>query len=470
MALLGNYSALNKNTGRFIGGNLPSNNRSNWNTAASARNMFYGTAGIDKKNSVPNGYVPTYSWVIPQDNGGMASYENVYGSGIVFNSNLAGGLEGVSTINGIGQFSNVNGNMLIIANSTLSGDSLLSADIQGKLEAFSTISGTSSITDANANLLIIAAATILSNSTCSGQIFGTYPLSASISGTSNVTADLSLLMQAIATLIGNGTLDGSISALGTLNSTLVGSGVISSAQAQLILECFSTLSGYSFLDADIIGTLQAFATLLGTGNITNANGALQLNIVASLIGLSTLTGNIQGIREATALLQGNGNLVSSIKAIGNLISTISGDSSLNVTISAVGDMSATVTPFTELSPQGLAAYLWNALADEFNNPGSMGEKINSAGTAGDPWTASLPGSYTEDQAGHIIGSLKTIEENITLPQAIQVLLAIAAGKTTVVNLGGGQATVTFRDLNDTKDVVVATMNNSNRTSVITDID
>jgi GTPase Era involved in 16S rRNA processing len=63
-----------------------------------------------------------------------------------------------------------------------------------------------------------------------------------------------------------------------------------------------------------------------------------------------------------------------------------------------------------------------------------------------------------------------IESNLTLPQAVQILLAVAAGKSTVVNLGGGQATVTFRDLDDTKNRVVATLNNSNRTIITTDVD
>jgi hypothetical protein len=34
----------------------------------------------------------------------------------------------------------------------------------------------------------------------------------------------------------------------------------------------------------------------------------------------------------------------------------------------------------------------------------MGEKMNAAGNAGDPWTTELPGAYAEGTAGDIIGN------------------------------------------------------------------
>jgi len=67
-------------------------------------------------------------------------------------------------------------------------------------------------------------------------------------------------------------------------------------------------------------------------------------------------------------------------------------------------MSASITPFTELSPQNLAAEVWNSIAADFNTAGTMGNKMNSAASAGDPWTTSLPGSYTSGSAGYILGN------------------------------------------------------------------
>ncbi len=61
-----------------------------------------------------------------------------------------------------------------------------------------------------------------------------------------------------------------------------------------------------------------------------------------------------------------------------------------------------------------------------------------------------------------------VEAGITLQQAMRVLLAVAAGKTVIIDLGAGLATVTFRNVNDDKDVVVANMTGSARTAVTLD--
>jgi hypothetical protein len=61
-----------------------------------------------------------------------------------------------------------------------------------------------------------------------------------------------------------------------------------------------------------------------------------------------------------------------------------------------------------------------------------------------------------------------IESGMTLRQAIRLLAAVNFGKTTIVDLGGGNATVTFRDVNDTKARVTASMTGSVRTTVTRD--
>lgn len=58
-----------------------------------------------------------------------------------------------------------------------------------------------------------------------------------------------------------------------------------------------------------------------------------------------------------------------------------------------------------------------------------------------------------------------VEGTMTLKSAIRLMLSILAGKTSITDLGDGNATITFKDVNDTKDRVVATMTNSNRTNI-----
>jgi hypothetical protein len=58
-----------------------------------------------------------------------------------------------------------------------------------------------------------------------------------------------------------------------------------------------------------------------------------------------------------------------------------------------------------------------------------------------------------------------VETNYTLRQAMRLLLAVCAGKVS----GAGGATITFRDVNDTKNRVVASVSAGNRTAVTTDV-
>lgn len=63
-----------------------------------------------------------------------------------------------------------------------------------------------------------------------------------------------------------------------------------------------------------------------------------------------------------------------------------------------------------------------------------------------------------------------VEPGVTLREALKVILAYAAGKTTITDLGGGTATVVFRDVNDTADRIEASVVGSERQSIILDTD
>ena len=71
---------------------------------------------------------------------------------------------------------------------------------------------------------------------------------------------------------------------------------------------------------------------------------------------------------------------------------------------AVGHMAGEALPYTELSPQSLAAAVWQSSDAENNIPGTMGAKVNAAASAGDPWSTLLPGAYPEGSAGDLLFS------------------------------------------------------------------
>jgi hypothetical protein len=137
-------------------------------------------------------------------------------------------------------------------------------------------------------------------------------------------------------------------------------------------------------------------------------------------------------------------------AIAGLTGASAVEFSSTATIRAEGWMEGNITPFTELSPESLASAVWNAAASEFNATGTMGEKLNDAGSASNPWT-------------------EVIESGLTAAEILRLIVAAVAGKSARADLGGGVLEITYRDLADSKDRIVAETNSSNeRTSVTRD--
>jgi hypothetical protein len=165
------------------------------------------------------------------------------------------------------------------------------------------------------------------------------------------------------------------------------------------------LGSGSVSSANLAGGRNAEATLAGSGEISNAAMGLILNAVATLAGTGSLNANIAGKLEAVATLSGSGDINAALGALAGLTATLVGSGTVasSSTLTGKGNMSADITPFTDLSPQNLAAAVWNALAASFEESGTMGQKLNAAGTAGDPWTASVPGAYAPGTAGYTLG-------------------------------------------------------------------
>lgn len=91
----------------------------------------------------------------------------------------------------------------------------------------------------------------------------------------------------------------------------------------------------------------------------------------------------------TASINGEGSATISITADPALLGAIaSGEGSATFAITgsltpyAIGHMEGSALPYTELSPQSLAAALWDSAAVDYSTPGTMGEKINTSGSGG----------------------------------------------------------------------------------------
>ncbi len=203
--------------------------------------------------------------------------------------------------------------------------------------------------------------------------------------------------------------------------------------------------GQATITANMAQGVNISSTINGIGDMTGGL-SLIVQLAATLLGSSDLTANMVGTVQMAAELIGQGNVTAGLNLIANIASNIDGIGAVVADIKGKASMSATIyVNQSEATVQQIVDAVWNALAVEYNNPGTMGELLNGAGSAGNPWLSIIEGSYT---AGDIL----------------KLLVAVAAGKTSISG-----TTVTFRDINDTKNRVVASMTGSERTTVTKDI-
>lgn len=141
----------------------------------------------------------------------------------------------------------------------------------------------------------------------------------------------------------------------------------------------ATLSGEASVSAAMSITSSMIATIAGSGALT-ASITATLGLAASLAGSGDLSGSLKLLIPLAAALDGTGSVTSNLK--GNL------------------DMEAAIyVNQSEATVEQIATGVWSALASANNTAGTMGEKLNAAGTAGDPWTADLSGYTTAGTAG-----------------------------------------------------------------------
>ena len=95
VALLGNYSVLNKNPGRALGGSTVTDTRGAWSKSGATRCRFVGWAEWSAKSgSTPSGALPPITWIIAITPGGISARGAGSSTGTV---NLAGGKAIVAT-------------------------------------------------------------------------------------------------------------------------------------------------------------------------------------------------------------------------------------------------------------------------------------------------------------------------------------------------------------------------------------
>jgi hypothetical protein len=185
----------------------------------------------------------------------------------------------------------------------------------------------------------------------------------------------------------------------------------------------------------------------GTGSMTFTGDTMLLSLTVGLNGTGAMSLSGNGFVLAMSIkldgtgswsLTGNGNNLAMIVPFEGAGSfSLTGISDLRELLS----LSGAWTPFTELSPQSLADAVWEAEAAAHDNAGTMGEKMNGAGSAGNPWT-------------------EVIESGLSAADVLRIILSVQAGETTFDG-----TLFKFKSQDGLIDRVSATMTGSERTAV-----
>jgi hypothetical protein len=185
-----------------------------------------------------------------------------------------------------------------------------------------------------------------------------------------------------------------------------------------------------------------------TITVNPADGQLIVSAVGSTSITFNLAANLAGALSASgstsfSFTVNNATLGAIVDAVGAALVQFSN----SATVRATGNLSGDITPFTELSPQSLSAAVWSALASAYNAPGTMGEKLNDAGSAANPWTEVIDGTYTASDL-------------------LKLIAASAAGE--LAGSPGGP--ILIKSVNGTTVRITATVDaNGNRTGVTYDV-
>lgn len=181
------------------------------------------------------------------------------------------------------------------------------------------------------------------------------------------------------------------------------------------------------------GGLMGASNLLNiTGNISGAAGRnleapmsssitvtnAQLDQIVSFIASALLTMTASGELQAAVEMQASAVLAlttdANIQAIIDTLASGSMTITPNAILTALAHMNAEAGGPTPLSPEGLAAAVWDTVLADHQITGSTGKALSDAGGAGNPWSADITTNNTPGTFGALVQKLLTVAKFIGL--------------------------------------------------------
>jgi hypothetical protein len=168
------------------------------------------------------------------------------------------------------------------------------------------------------------------------------------------------------------------------------------------LSSTTLISGVGGTTSNMLAGKFMTADLAGVGGF-DASMSLITSLTANLAGVGGLTGDMALTLAMSATLAGSGSIASAMALLIPLNASLAGVGGITANLKGNADLSATIYVNSgAATTQELVAAIWGAIAADYNESGTMGNKLNGAGSAGDPWTTDLTSYTTAGTAGKIL--------------------------------------------------------------------
>lgn len=109
---------------------------------------------------------------------------------------------------------------------------------------------------------------------------------------------------------------------------------------------------------------------------------LVVSMIATALGEATSSANLNAALGLSGSASGEATHNAIITALAWAIGQANGEAMATLVRYATGELRGSITPFTELSPEGLAAAVWNSLVTSYQEDGSMGKALGTASSGG----------------------------------------------------------------------------------------
>jgi len=125
-------------------------------------------------------------------------------------------------------------------------------------------------------------------------------------------------------------------------------------------------------------------TITGEGDIPNT---VSIGLIVSIAAALTASGGIssaatQALASLVAELTGSSSIDATAAGLADLGAALSGAGIVTANNTALMSIAATIRGYSDLTPEGIRDNVWNAIAANYNTVGTMGSKLNAAGSGG----------------------------------------------------------------------------------------